>query len=321
MNWQCSSASPRLGIALGSGAAKGWAHIGVLDELVKLGIQPHYIAGCSIGAYVGAAFANDRLDELGQWVQTLTNWQVVKLLDLGIHHGGLLLGKKVFAVTEALLGSRRIESSRLPFAAVATELYTGKEVWLKRGNMRRAVRASCAMPGLFSPIRWHGRWLIDGAISNPVPVSLCRAMGASHVIAVDLQANRISQNAMANTPILLEDRRVPTEELARQESLFARAMGVGQGYFHSVVDRIGRHKKPKDLTKPNMMAVMSGALDILEDKLKRSRMAGDPPEVLITPKVADIGLMEFFRAQEAIEAGRQAVRKQAEVLEVFCTRG
>lgn len=320
MNWQYSSAYPRLGIALGSGAAKGWAHIGVLDELSKLGIQPHYIAGCSIGAYVGAAFANDRLNELEQWVQTLTNWQVVKLLDLGINQGGLLLGKKVFALTEALLGSRRVEASRLPFAAVATELYTGREVWLKRGNMRRAVRASCAMPGLFSPIRWHGRWLIDGAVSNPVPVSLCRAMGASHVIAVDLQANRIGENAIANSPILLEDRRVPTEVLERQESLFARAMGVGQGYFQSVVDKIGRHRKPKDPTQPNMMAVMSGALDILEDKLKRSRMAGDPPGVLIAPKVADIGLMEFFRAQEAIEAGRQAVRKQAEVLEIFRAR-
>ncbi|MFM2483631.1 patatin-like phospholipase RssA [Celerinatantimonas yamalensis] len=316
MSWQLSSSSPRLGVALGSGAAKGWSHIGVLLELKKLGITPHYVAGCSIGAYVGAAYANDHLEELEQWVRTLTNWQVFKLLDLGLRQGGLLSGKKVFSMTEALLGARRVEASRIPFAAVATELYTGREVWLKRGNMRRAVRASCGMPGLFSPIRWHGQWLIDGAVSNPVPVSLCRAMGASHVIAIDLQANRFNHHRAVYPPLLLEAQRMPSVD-TRADTMFSRMMGVGQGYIQSVIGRLGKHKRQQGPIQPNMMAVMSGALDILEDKLKRARMAGDPPEVIITPRVEDIGLMEFFRAEEAIEAGRQAVRERRDQLEFF----
>lgn len=317
MNWITASGQPQLGIALGSGAAKGWAHIGVLDELNKMGIHPYYIAGCSIGAYVGAAYSNDKLDKLTEWVTSLTNWQVIKLLDLGLQHGGLLSGQKVFQLTEDLLGARRVETSRRSFALVATELYSGREVWIRRGNMRRAVRASCAMPGLFSPTRWHGRWLIDGAVSNPVPVSLCRAMGASHVIAIDLQGNRGDLQQSTQSAPMLELSPSSQEEMIQQASFFSRAMGVGQGYFHSVINKLGRGKRHKALDTPNMMAVMSGALDILENKLKRSRMAGDPPELVITPEVSDIGLMEFFRAQEAIDAGRRAVQSQAHLLERF----
>ncbi|MFM2483234.1 patatin-like phospholipase RssA [Celerinatantimonas sp. YJH-8] len=300
---------PKIGIALGSGAAKGWAHIGVLKALEELNIYPEVVAGCSIGAFVGASYANRCMGELEPWVCSLTNWEVFKLLDVGFHRGGLIAGKKVFSLADDLLGPRNIEASQLPFAMVATELYSGHEIWLQRGNMRRAVRASCAMPGLLSPIRWHGQWLVDGAVSNPVPVSLCRALGATHVIAVDLQAHRFSRKSVSLEPILLHDRRgEPRRE--GNDTLFSRMMGVGTGYFHSVVGRLGgRAKVKRQNDTPNMMAVMSGSLDILEDKLKRSRMAGDPPEVLIAPQVSDIGLMEFFRAQECIDLGYQAVMR------------
>ncbi|CAG9001562.1 MAG: putative NTE family protein [Candidatus Celerinatantimonas neptuna] len=307
MIWQMNHGQPRIGIALGSGAAKGWAHIGVLMALEEMGIYPQVVAGCSIGAFVGAIYANRNLSELDEWAKQLTNWEVFKLLDIGFSRGGLIAGKKMFSKADELLGPRLVESSEIPFAAVATELYQGREIWLRRGNMRRAIRASCAIPGLFSPIRWHGQWLIDGAVSNPVPVSLCRAMGATHVIAVDLQSKRFNKNRSAEEPILLHDYHNSQLE-EHSESVFSRMMGVGQGYFNSVVGRLGRAKSLHKRKKPNMMSVMSGALDILEDKLKRSRMAGDPPDVLITPQVGDIGLMEFFKAQEAIEQGRQAVR-------------
>lgn len=307
--WQMNNGQPRIGIALGSGAAKGWAHIGVLMALEEMGIYPQVIAGCSIGAFVGAIYANHNLNELEKWANQLTNWEVFKLLDIGFSRGGLIAGKKMFTKADELLGPRLVESSAMPFAAVATELYQGREVWIRRGNMRRAIRASCAIPGLFSPIRWHSQWLIDGAVSNPVPVSLCRAMGATHVIAVDLQSNRFNKKRIADEPILLRDYHTsPIDEHEHSESVFSRMMGVGQGYFNSVVGRLGRAKSLHKRKKPSMMAVMSGALDILEDKLKRSRMAGDPPDILITPQVGDIGLMEFFRAQEAIEFGRQSVR-------------
>lgn len=316
MKRQYHHSQPRIGIALGSGAAKGWAHIGVLKALDELNIHPEIISGCSIGAFVGAAYANDCLNELEPWVCALTNWEVFKLLDVGFHRGGLIAGKRVFTMANELLGPRNIEASNKPFAMVATELYSGREIWLQRGNMRRAIRASCAMPGLFSPIRWHGEWMIDGAVSNPVPISLCRAMGATHVIAVDLQANRFNHKYQKPEPILLQDHR----EIKRQEensTFFSRMRGVGSGYFHSVIGRLGSKTKSrtaKDM--PNMMAVMSGSLDILEDKLKRSRMAGDPPEVIIAPQVSDIGLMEFFRAEESIELGYQAVlRVQQQLLD------
>ncbi|MEX3824466.1 patatin-like phospholipase family protein, partial [Paraburkholderia sp. BR14262] len=175
----------RVGLVLGGGAARGWAHIGAIRALEEAGIKPDVVCGTSIGALVGAVYANGDLDWLEDWVGKLTWQTVVRLLDLRFS-GGLLGGRKVIDLFAHQFNGRSIDDLRLPFTAVATELDTGREVWLREGGVVDAVRASIAIPGIFTPI-WHdGVWLVDGGLSNPVPVSAARAMRADTVIAIDL---------------------------------------------------------------------------------------------------------------------------------------
>src|SRR6202171_1870298 len=180
---------PTLGIALGSGSARGWAHIGVLRALTEAGIAPDFVAGCSMGAMVGAAFAAGRIEELEAWALSLGWRRVVGLVDVGLR-GRVIKGDRLLNIYQGQFVECPFSELSVPFAAVATDLATGQEVWLREGKVSDAVRASCAVPGLFQPVLRGGRYLIDGSVVNPIPVSLCRAMGADVVIAVDLGSNR-----------------------------------------------------------------------------------------------------------------------------------
>jgi NTE family protein len=177
----------KIGLALGAGSAKGWAHIGVINALKKLGIEVDIVAGCSVGALVGAAFASHRLPVMEQWVRSFSYWDVIRLMDFSWQRGGLLRGDRVFTAVGQLLKVNDIAECALKFGAVTTNLSTGRELWLTEGDIHQAIRASCSMPGLLAPVWADGYWLVDGAVVNPVPVSLCRALGADIVIAVDLQ--------------------------------------------------------------------------------------------------------------------------------------
>jgi predicted acylesterase/phospholipase RssA len=188
------SRQPRIGIALGGGAARGWAHIGVLQALARHGVVPEVVTGASIGALVGAAFAANRLDALDAWVRALSGLDVLKLLDARIA-GGVIEGNRVMQAIERILPDLPIETLERPYAAVATDLRTGRPVWLRSGSTIAAVRASCAMPGLMPPRRHEHRWLVDGGLVDPVPVTLCRVLGADVVIAVDISAYRHRQRA------------------------------------------------------------------------------------------------------------------------------
>lgn len=193
---------PRIGIALGAGSARGWAHIGVLGALTEAGISPELVCGTSIGSMVGAIYADNELAELELWVKSLTWRKVVGYLDLSFS-GGLLKGNKLFEYLRGSFLEKRIEDLNLPFAAVATDLTDGREIWLREGPVANAVRASIAMPGLFTPVARDGRLLVDGALVNPVPVSLARAMEAEFVIAVDLSSDimgRFARKAQQREP-------------------------------------------------------------------------------------------------------------------------
>jgi NTE family protein len=256
----------KLGIALGGGAARGWAHIGVLRALAERGLEPQCIAGASIGALVGAAAATGQLDKLEAWVRALSRLDVLKLLDARFR-GGVIQGNRVMAAIEELLSDHRIEALQLRYGAVATDLESGREVWLRDGSMLAAVRASCALPGLFTPSRHDERWLIDGGLVNPVPVSLCYALGADVVIAVNLNTQRVRR-------------------LARRKSLFEAWL--------------------PNTEAPSMIEVLSGSIRIMQERIARSRLAGEPPQLELCP-VIDLELMDFHRAEEAIEAGSEAV--------------
>ena len=295
----------RIGLALGSGAAKGWAHIGVLRGLADMGIYPDKVAGCSIGALVGAAYANNNLDELEEWVRGFSSWDILGLMDLSWRKGGLIGGEKIFDVIENRIGDLQIENMKLPFTAVATDLYSGQEIWFKKGSLRQAVRASCSIPGILSPVKQGERWLVDGAIVNSVPVSVARAMDVDVVIAVDLSGDKRRRIQAMPVDVTSEDPSEADKELAdaHKDTGFMDLLARGRGYITSLTKTFSFGGK-KD---PGMLAVMTQAIDILEQRHKRARLMGDPPDICIMPNVGDIGTMEFHRAKEAIEAGQKAV--------------
>lgn len=289
----------KVGLALGSGAAKGWAHIGVINALKDLGIEPEIVAGCSVGSLVGAAYATNQLDSMARWVGGFGYWDVIRLMDLSWRRGGLLRGDRVFEHVRQLLRTQRIEDCAIKFGAVATNLSTGRELWLTEGDLHLSIRASCSMPGLLSPVSFNGYWLVDGAVVNPVPVSLTRAMGADIVIAVDLQhdASLKSHDLLTVKP--------PQPEMD--------VVSVG-GWSQRIRERLHLGGRQPAEVRPTAMEIMSTSIQVLENRLKMSRMAGDPPDVLIQPYCPQIATLDFHRAQEAIEAGRLAVEKQREML-------
>ncbi|NIF21902.1 patatin-like phospholipase RssA [Candidatus Pantoea multigeneris] len=290
----------KIGLALGSGAAKGWAHIGVINALEKAGIQIDVVAGCSVGALVGAAYVNQRLPVMEKWVTAFRYWDVIRLMDFSWQRGGLLRGERVFSHVRQLIGEKTLEQSLKPFGVVATNLSTGRELWLTEGELHQAVRASCSMPGLLPPVSYNGYWLVDGAVVNPVPVSLTRALGADIVIAVDLQhdAHLMQQDLLSVTP------------QSSEEAAAAEALSWGK----KIRQRITGLRQRRISQTPGAMEIMSTSIQVLENRLKRNRMAGDPPDVLIQPFCPQISTLDFHRADEAIAAGWAAVEKQMDEL-------
>jgi NTE family protein len=274
---------PKLGIALGSGSARGWAHIGVLLGLSERGIAPDFIAGCSMGAMVGAAFAAGRIEQLETWALSLDWKAVVGLLDLGLR-GGLIKGERLLNMFQGQFVECRFSELALPFAAVATELATGKELWLREGKVSDAVRASCTVPGLFRPVWRDGRYVVDGSVVNPIPVSLCRAMGAEVVIAVDLGSHM--------------DRRFRLEphKPSRTASQQRRLLNV-----------LGPPKRVEIPPPPSIVDTLLGAIDVMQERIAQARLVSEPPDVLLAPRLGQLGPFEYHRAALAIAEGRAVV--------------
>ncbi|WP_395343263.1 patatin-like phospholipase RssA [Ningiella sp. W23] len=289
----------KIGLALGAGAARGWAHIGIIKALEELGIKIDIVAGCSIGAYVGAAYASGKLDELEAWANTLTEWQVFGLLGIGLRRGGLASGQKVFDKHKNDFCAPSFEQMIKSFSAVATDLYSGKEVIFNKGDINDAIQASCAIPALFAPIEHEGRWLVDGAVVNPVPVNQCRQLGADFVIAVNLSADF--------RPQLIEqfEEEHKASQQKTDEIISKGATGFMKQWFSP-------DPKPNKKTSPGIVGVMSSALEILQARVTRSRLAGDPPDILIEPQLRDVGLLEFHRAEELAQKGRESVQRLSE---------
>jgi NTE family protein len=292
---------PRIGLALGGGSAKGWAHIGVIRALEEAGIKPDVVCGTSIGALVGAVYANDDLDWLENWVTDL-RWQtVVRMLDLRLL-GGLLGGEKLIDFFGARFLDKGISELRVPFAVVATELETGREVWLQEGSVMDAVRASIAIPGLFIPVIRDGVWLADGGLVNPVPVSLARAMRADVVVAVDLNYDVLSARSLLKVVAPEPIEESVEASLAAKFREWLRAAKVEAG-LASPVD-----VAPEPT--PSLFAAVEKAINIMQVRITRSRLAGEPAEILLTPRLGKMGLLDFHRGSEAIAEGRLAVERQ-----------
>ncbi|RUO25801.1 patatin [Aliidiomarina minuta] len=310
----------KIGLALGSGAARGWAHIGVIRALEDMGIRPHIITGTSIGSLVGGAYAAGRLNEVEKWVRDMDRWQVFNLLDFGLSNGGIVSGEKVFNFARKEFGAIEIRDLDQRFAAVATDLYTGREIWLKKGDVYQVARASCAMPGLLSPKLLNGRWLVDGALVNPVPVSLNRALDAEFVIAVHLNSQlnvktpEVPSQDMAPQGLAdqleFEEGQLKKDAAEQDNSRFDHFLARGQSYFDSLKQKIKKEKN----TSPGVFGVMAASIDIMQERITKARMAGDPPDVLLQPKLGHIGLLEFERGEEAIEVGYDTTMRMKELI-------
>lgn len=289
----------KVGLALSSGMARGWAHIGVLRALDKLGIKIDIVAGASAGAVAGGCYLAGRIGTLETWALSLTKRKIVSYLDLNLGAGGLIKGERLMAELRNAVAGATIEGLHAPFAAVATDLVTGHEIWLQKGDLAAALRASFSLPGLFPPVEVEGRWLADGALVNPLPVAACRALGADLVIAVNL-----------NTDIIGKSRDAPRVPAAMG---FDPGPLLEEGYKKGaslITESLTRSLFRRDYDRPSIFGVMTTSLSIMQDRLTRSRLAGDPPDVHITPRVGHIGLLEFDRAEEAIREGEDSVERR-----------
>jgi len=280
---------PKIGFVLGAGSARGWAHIGVLRALTEAGIKPDLIAGCSVGAFVGAAFSAGRLDQLEAWALALDWKRVLKLADFGLR-GGLIKGERVNEVFREQFVECEFSELPIQFAAVATDLHSGQEIWLREGKVSVAIGASIAVPGLFRPVPYDDRYLVDGSVVNPIPISLCRAMGADIVLAVDLGSDLVGR-------YVGDDDRAPTRTGPR-------------GFMSRVLPRFNRTgEKQAEPAPPALLETLMGSINIMQLRIARSRLAGDPPDVLLTPRLGNLGLLDYHRAQIAITEGREAVAR------------
>jgi len=300
---------PTIGLALGAGAARGWAHIGILRVLEREGIRPKILTGTSIGAVVGGSWSAGCLDQLELFARRLTKRSVFSLMDLSLSGSGLVGGRRLREMLDEALRDRTIENLPTRFAAIATEYGSGHEVWLKRGHLVTAMRASYAIPGVFEPVKVSGRWLLDGALVNPIPITTTRAMGADLVIAVNLHSELLGRGAIIPDHAADHD----TSDSAPANSFLGpmrNAANAMSHYFNA--------SRTAPTGAPSIAQVMIDTINITQDRIARSRLAGDPPDVMIAPKLARIGLFEFHRAEEAIAIGAEAAERMLpEIRDVF----
>jgi NTE family protein len=292
-------AKAKIGLALGGGAARGWAHIGVMKALTAAGIKPDIIVGTSIGAVVGACHSAGHLEGLEEFARELTRRRIFGYLDFNFAGTALINGQRLCDRLEQQLGSRHIEELDTSFTAVATELGSGHEIWLSRGKLTDAVRASYALPGIFRPVKINGRWLFDGALVNPIPVSVARAHGARYVIAVNLNFDMCGRGTIV--PHLEPDGVAEIEQPS----------GSGQ----AMRGLLKRQVFGKSDATPGISTVMMDAFNIVQDRIARSRLAGDPPDAMINLRLSDIGLFDFHRADELIRRGEQAAKRHIEEMQ------
>jgi len=287
-----------IGLALGSGSSRGWAHIGIINELAKLGIEPNIVCGTSVGAMVGAAYAMGNLEKLEAWACSVTKLDVARFLDINTSMTGFVHTERFHAYLNENIASDDdiIEDLSKTYAAVSTDLESGREVWLTQGSIIQAVWSSMAMPGLFPAIRNERRWLVDGGLVNPVPVSVCRALGADIVIAVNLNGDIVGKH--------LEK---PIPEKNSNNSITEKISELVKEYTNlSFFDEDIKNKE----RPPSLLNAIAASVNITQDRITRSRMAGDPPDIMFSPKLSDIGLLELYRAEEAIMEGRRCVQRK-----------
>jgi NTE family protein len=289
-----TSRTPKIGLALGSGASRGWSHIGVLKALNRAGIEPDVIAGTSVGAMIGACYLSGNLDKLEEWVLGATQIDVFKFFEIHLTKSGFVDDERFADFLHDYVIDRETSFADLPsaFATVATDVQAGRETWLTEGNVLESVRASMSLPGLFPTVRINETWLVDGGLVNPVPVSTCRAIGADIVIAVNLNTDLLGKRSRSS----------PTPKPPEPDGLLGKFKRSAKDYSETLfgTDPDGA---------PGLFDVVANSINIFQDRITRSRLAGDPADIAISPKLAHIGMLDFHRAAEAIREGEERTER------------
>ena len=293
------NAKMKIGLALGSGSSRGWSHLGIINELSTLGIQPDIVCGTSVGAMVGAAYATGKLEKLQTWACSVTKFDVAKFLDISASFTGFVHTERFHKyLNENIAGDDDlIEDLPKVYAAIATDLETGREVWLQNGSVIQAVWSSMALPGLFPAIRHNNRWLFDGGLVNPVPVSVCRALGADIVIAVNLNGDIVGKHLSKTTA-------------KNGNGVSGKLSELVKEYTNLSLFEPSNTEQP-----PGLLDAIAASVKITQDRITRSRLAGEPPDIIFSPKLSGIGLLELYRAEEAIEEGRKCVQRMTHEIE------
>jgi NTE family protein len=307
------TATPKIGLALGSGSARGMAHLGVIDQLRELGIEPDIICGSSVGALIGAVSLLGKGDEFARWITALSAGDILHYMDIRLATtGGFAHGGKLMQYLRESLGETRIEELDKRFAAVATDLKSGREIWLQSGSIWDAVRASIALPGIMTPVLSDGIWLVDGGLVNPVPVSVCRAMGADIIIAVNLNGDLVGRHLQAGS-------RKRAASAPEQMPVDNPQEGLLDRWTNNIREKaqpLLQQWLGSDQSTPGVFDVMASSINIMQDRITRSRLAGEPADYLLNPCLGHIGLLEFNRAPEAIREGRQCVERHFELVQL-----
>jgi NTE family protein len=292
-----------IGLALGSGSARGWSHIGVISALIEQGIVPDIVCGTSVGSLVGAAYVSGTLEKLEEWVRSLTKFETARFFEINPSLNGFVNTERLrhFLHEYVANDNALIEDLAKQYAAVATELETGREVWLTRGPVLEAVWSSISLPGLFPAIKNNNKWLVDGGLVNPVPVSVCRAMGAEIVIAVNLNGDIVGKHFQKSKTLIKQE---------KNQGVVGKITGFVAEYTAAVFSPAKVEDQP-----PNLFEAIAGSVNITQDRITRSRMAGDPPDILLAPRLSHIGLLEFYRANEAISEGKECVRRMMPIIQ------
>lgn len=290
----------KIGLALGSGSSRGWAHIGVINALVEQGINPDIVCGTSIGSLVGASYVSSNLEKLDAWACSLSKFETARFFEINRSLNGFVNTERLHHFLNEFVARDDLFIEALPkrYASVATDLSTGREVWLTEGVLTEAVWASISLPGLFPAIKNNDKWLVDGGLVNPVPVSVCRALGADIVIAVNLNGDIVGKHFQS-----------PKTTIDRDKGVVEKITDLVSEYTASAFPANKTKEQP-----PSLLDAIAGSVNITQDRITRSRMAGDPPDIILSPKLAHIGLLEFYRAKEAISEGKRCVhRMQTEI--------
>ena len=312
-----------VGLALGAGASRGWAHIGVIEALEEANIPIDFIAGSSVGAYVGAIYAGGGLNRLKEFLLKMDGKKIFSYVDVAISRSGLLNGtKRVNKLFSMHTDAVTFEDLNIPLVMVATDIERGRKVILKKGPIIDALRATMSYPGLFSPVKLDGKWLIDGAVVDPVPVGIARAMGADVIVAVDLNARIVSPHRGG----------LSSEKNKKNDSLFVEQTKKQELKRHPVIDKISAYLgnienlfKDKNnslqqevVSTPEIIETVMAAIGIMQERNTRMNLVVDRPDILIQPRLGEMKMMNFDQVAHAIEEGYiGAQEKLEEILSIL----